>query len=90
MLSWKLKNREELKACINQNPNALSLKHSFIVTCPDVEKVFYLWFKSMEEKGKIVNGPMLAARCARFENVFDVPFAERLSDEGWIPSFMKA
>ena len=88
-LSRKLKPqmRAELEACVSQIPNALSSKRPHIVTCPDVEKALFLWVKHMEEKGESVNGPMLIAKCQKFEDCFNVPDDERLHGESWIPSF---
>ncbi|KIJ40018.1 hypothetical protein M422DRAFT_257083 [Sphaerobolus stellatus SS14] len=89
-LSRKLKDRQTLQKHIDDNPNALSSKRARIVTRPDVDRSLYLWLKHMEEKGEIVNGPMLVAKCARFEAALDVPEAERLTGDGWLKSFTKA
>ena len=89
-LSRKLKNRTELEARVDTNPNALSSKWPRIVTRPDVERALFLWHKHMEEKGEIVNGPMFVAKREWFEMLFDVPENERLIGSGWVPSFCKA
>ncbi|KIJ48341.1 hypothetical protein M422DRAFT_162554 [Sphaerobolus stellatus SS14] len=89
-LSCKLKDRQTLQKRIDDNPNALSSKRARIVTRPDVDRSLYLWLKHMEEKGEIVNGPMLVAKRARFEAALDVPEAERLTGDGWLKSFTKA
>ncbi|KAF9222852.1 hypothetical protein BS17DRAFT_767602 [Gyrodon lividus] len=52
MLSQKLKEHPELEKHINDNPNALSSKQPWIVTCPDVERVLFLWVKHIEGKGE--------------------------------------
>jgi len=44
----------------------------------------------MEEKGKIVNGPMFIAKGTWFEAAHGVPEAERLTGDRWIKSFTKA
>jgi len=89
-LSQKLKNRGAREARVHDHPNALSSKHPSIVTCPDVEKALFLWFKQMEEKGKTVSGPMLVAKCERFKVAFDVPAMERHPCDGWVGSFCNA
>jgi hypothetical protein len=43
----------------------------------------------MEIKGDTVNGPMLRAKRAKFEEEFDVPEEERLLGDGWIASFCR-
>jgi len=89
-LSRKLKNKAVLKERAEENPNALSSKRPCIVTRPDIDRALFLWFKSMEEKGETVTGPMLLAKRPRFEVAFDVPEAERLSGDGWLRSFKNA
>ena len=52
------------------------------MTQPDVEKALVLWVRHMEEKGETINGHMLVAKRARFEDTFNVPQEERLSGDG--------
>lgn len=89
-LSRKIKGRKELEARVSDHPNALSSKRVRVVTRPDVERALFLWVKHMEEKGETVNGPMLVAKRARFEDQFNVPDDERLKGDGWLPKFKKA
>jgi len=89
-LSRRLKNQSGLEERAEENPSALSSKRPRIVTCPDVDRALVLWFKSMEEKGETVTGPMLLVKCGRFETALEVPEAERLTGEGWLKSFTKA
>jgi len=89
-LSQNLKNKAALLAHVNENPNVLSSKQPHIVTCPDVDWALFKWFQLMEGKGKTVTGPILLAKCSKFEVAFDIPKAERLSGEGWLKSFTKA
>jgi hypothetical protein len=44
----------------------------------------------MEEKGEVVNGPMLVAKRVIYEDRFEIPEQERLKGEGWVPSFCRA
>jgi hypothetical protein len=83
----KLQVRAELEARVSETPTALSSKRPHIVTRPDVEKALFLWVKHMEEKGESVNGPMLIAKCQKFEDCFNVPENERLFGESWVSSF---
>ncbi|KAH0583036.1 hypothetical protein H2248_010921 [Termitomyces sp. 'cryptogamus'] len=89
-LSRKLKNREEMEARVNDNPNVLSSKHPHAVTRPDVEWAFFLWVKHIEEKQETVNGPMLKEKQKHFEKNFNVPENECITGNGWIPSFCQA
>jgi hypothetical protein len=43
----------------------------------------------MEEKGKVINGPMLLAKRTRFEEKFDVPPDEQLTGDHWLSLFCK-
>jgi hypothetical protein len=88
-LSRAVKRRAELEARVDSNPNALSSKRPRIVTRPDVEQALFKWVKHMEVKGETVNGPMLRAKRAKFEEEFDVPKEERLSGDGWVSSFCR-
>ena len=90
-LSWKLKPQihAELEACVSETPNALSSKRPHVVMHPDVEKALFLWVKHMEEKGESVNGPMLIAKCQKFEDHFNVPDNERLCGESWVTPFCR-
>ncbi|KIJ27261.1 hypothetical protein M422DRAFT_89308, partial [Sphaerobolus stellatus SS14] len=72
-LSRKLPKRAKLEARVNEHPNALSSKRPRIVTSPEVECASYLWVKHMEEKGEVVNSPMLSEKRAIFEEQFSVP-----------------
>jgi len=89
-LSRKIKSWEELKKHVTSHPNALSLKRPHVITRPDVERALILWVRHMEEKGEMVNGPMLKAKWLKFEEQFDVLETERLTAEGWIAPFCKA
>ena len=89
-LSRKLRERPQMEARINDNPNALSLKWPRIVTRPDVERALILWIRHMESKRETVTGPMLWEKRKKFEDEFDVPEKERLSGESWVQSFCKA
>lgn len=60
------------------------------MTRPDVEKALTMWVKKMEDRGESVNGNVLHAKQAKFEEEFNVPDNERLLDIGWISSFCKA
>src|SRR5882762_2773810 len=79
VLSRNLWKRKELEDCVQSHPNALSYKHARIVTQPDVEKALVLWVHYMEEKGEIIDGPMLQEKRARYEEEFNVPEDECLS-----------
>jgi len=59
MLSRNLQKWKELEDHVQSHPNALSYKHAQIVTQLDIEKALVLWVHYMEEKGEIINGPML-------------------------------
>jgi len=89
-LSQKVKARSDLEKHAASYPNALSSKHPWVVTCPDVERALVLWVHHMEEKGEIVNGPMLWEKRAKFEDQFNVPETEQLAGDGWIAPFCKA
>jgi Tc5 transposase DNA-binding domain len=89
-LSRKVKAFSELKKRVSSFPNALSLKRPRIVMRPDVERALVLWVRHMEEKGKMVNGPMLRGKWGKFEEQFDVPDTERPLGNGWITPFCKA
>jgi Tc5 transposase DNA-binding domain len=85
-----VKARSDLEKRAASYPNALSSKCPRVVTCPDVERALVLWVHHMEEKGEIVNGPMLREKRAKFEDQFDVPETEWLPGDGWIAPFCKA
>lgn len=89
-LSRNLKKKDNLKAQALSFPNALSSKRPRIVTQPQVDQALILWVRHMEEKKETVTGPMLIAKRAQFEEQFGVPEEERLSGEGWLPSFLRA
>ncbi|KIJ26625.1 hypothetical protein M422DRAFT_191970, partial [Sphaerobolus stellatus SS14] len=89
-LSRKLKTRCELEQRVNDHPNALSGKRPRVVTSPHVERALVLWVKHMEEKGEVVNGPMLITKRAMFEERFGIPEKERLKGDGWVGSFRQA
>lgn len=88
-LSRKLRDRAKLEDRVHENPNALSGKRSRVVTRPDVERALVLWFKSMQQKGETVSGPMLVEKRSRFEKEFEVPEEECLKGSGWVQSFCK-
>lgn len=89
-LSRNLKRKEQLKAQSLSFPNALSSKRPRIVTSPNVDRALALWVQHMEENNETVTGPMLLAKRARFEEQFGIPEDERLSNDGWLPSFLRA
>ena len=89
MLSRNLQKWKELEDHVQSHPNALSYKHAQIVTQLDIEKALVLWVHYMEEKGEIINGPMLQEKWACYEKEFDVPEDEHLSGVGWIAPFCK-
>ena len=89
-LSRRLRDRKSLEQRVNEFPNALSSKRPRIVTHPDVDRALFLWVKHMEEKRETVNGPMLVAKRAKFEEQFNVPDAERLKGDRWLDSFKRA
>jgi hypothetical protein len=89
-LSRKLKARPDLEARVQSNPNALSSKRPRVVTRPDVERALVLWNLHMEEKRETVSVTMLQEKRKKFEDAFHVPMEERLTGEGWIPSFCRA
>jgi Tc5 transposase DNA-binding domain len=89
-LSQKVKAHPELEKRAASYPNALSSKRPWVVTCPDVERALVLWVHHMEERGEVVNGPMLWEKHTKFKEQFDVPETERLLGDGWIAPFCKA
>ncbi|KIJ49970.1 hypothetical protein M422DRAFT_160583, partial [Sphaerobolus stellatus SS14] len=90
-LSRKLQIRQELEnERKNANPNALSSKRPRIVTQPEVDRSLYLWVLQMEGKGETVNGAMLEAKRAVFEEKFNIPMERRLNSNGWLRSFCQA
>lgn len=86
-LSVKGRQEDEQKALAN--PNALSSKRARIVTSPAVEQALVLWVKQVEDKGEMVNGPMLMEKRRIFEEMFGVPMEERLTSYGWVQSFCR-
>ena len=44
----------------------------------------------MEERGEMVNGPMLRQKRTKFEEQFDVPNSEWPMGDGWVTPFCKA
>jgi hypothetical protein len=89
-LSRKLKERPEMEARVQSNPNALSSKRPRVVTRPDVDRALWLWVQQMEKKAEVVNGAMLMAKREVFEEALEVPEDERLRGPGWIQSFCHA
>ena len=81
--------REEDKSRLDSNPTALSAKRIRIVTRPDIEEALIKWVRHMEEKGEHVSGPMLMAKCEKFEIALEVPENERLTSSGWVPNFCR-
>lgn len=86
-LCRKLGGREKLEAQANENTSALARKRVRVVIRPDVERALALWVSQMEENQEKITLPMLAAKRKSFEELFQVPEAERLKGTGWIPSF---
>ncbi len=90
-LSRAIHRQSELEARSQSNPTALSSKRARIVTRPDVERALVLWvYHMLETKKETVSGPMLREKRKRFEDLFNVPDAERLTGEGWVSSFCAA
>ena len=85
-----MKAQSKLEVHVALYPGALSSKHPWVVTCPDMERALVLWVHHMEEKGETVNGLMLRVKWARFEEQFNVPESEWLLGNGWIAPFCKA
>jgi hypothetical protein len=81
-LSWRLKERAEMESHLNNNPNTLESKWPWVVTCPDVEKALFLWHRSMQEKGVVVNRHMLIEKRKHFKELFELPNEERLTAAG--------
>jgi hypothetical protein len=88
-LSRNLQKRAELQERAVETPSALSSKRARVMTRPDVERALVLWVRSIEEKNEVVNGPMLIAKRERFEELMNVPKAQRMKNNGWMPSFCK-
>ena len=86
----KLQHRSEMEAWVHSNPNALSSKWPRITTRPDVDRALWLWVQHMEQKQEVVNSGMLVAKWAAFEEIMNVPEAERLPGPGWVQSFCRA
>jgi len=86
-LSCKLQHRSGMEARVSSNPNALSSKRPRVVTRPDVDHALWLWAQHMEHKREVINGPMLVAKRAVFEEALGVPEDERLTGSGWLQSF---
>ena len=89
-LSRKLKERSEMEARVQSNPNALSCKRPRVVTRPDVDHALWVWVQEMEKKREPVNGPMLMAKREAYEEALEVPEDERLPGPGWIQPFCHA
>jgi Tc5 transposase DNA-binding domain len=80
---------KEDKMRLDSNPTALSAKRTRVVTRPDVEMALVKWVRHMEERGEHVSGPMLIAKCKKFEGALDVPVEERLTSTGWVTNFCR-
>jgi hypothetical protein len=48
ILSCKLRQRPEMEARVESNPNALSCKRPHVVTRPDVDQALWLWVQQMD------------------------------------------
>jgi hypothetical protein len=89
-LSRAIAQRAELEARKDANPTALSSKRARVVTRPDVERALILWVRHLaDSKGETVTGPMLREKCARFEELLNVPDNQHLLGDGWVVSFCK-
>ena len=53
---------------------------------PNVDHVLLMWVQQMNQKGEVMNGPMLMAKLEVFERALDVPEDERTHGPGWIQS----
>lgn len=82
--------RETDQGKLLQNANALSACRARVVTRPDVERCLVIWCSHMEEKGELVNGPMLLYKRAKIEELLDIPIEQRLKSTGWISKFCRA
>ena len=89
-LSRKLRDRSEMEARVDSNPNALSCKRPRVVTRPDVDRELWLWVQQMGRKGEVVNSRMLIAKREVFEEALNVPEDERLPGPGWVQPFFHA
>ncbi|KAJ7670534.1 hypothetical protein B0H17DRAFT_1141763 [Mycena rosella] len=88
-LSRRLKQRGEVETRVTSNPTALFSKRKRIVTHPDVERGLVMWVAQIEGKGETVTGDMLVEKRRWLEEAFDVPNEQRLSNCGWLGSFLK-
>ena len=88
-LSRNLKKRDQRKAEVAANPAALSSKRARIVTRPDVEQALWKWVQDRTSQSRTVSGPELSEKRRIFEERFDVPETERLSETGWLQAFYK-
>jgi hypothetical protein len=89
-LSKKLKKKEEIRALVAEDPNALSMKRAHVVTCPEVDAVLSIWVRDMEQKKRAVTGAMLIVKRRQFEEALKIPEERRLTGNGWLESFKKA
>ncbi|KAJ7929402.1 hypothetical protein B0H13DRAFT_1859872 [Mycena leptocephala] len=77
-LSKKLKKKEEIRALVAEDPNALSMKRA--------PSGCEIWSK----KKRTVTGAMLIVKRRRFEEALKIPEERRLTGNGWLESFKKA
>ena len=88
-LSRNLRKRTQREAEVEENPAALSSKRARIVTRPDVDQALWMWVKDRMSKSRTVSGPELSEKRKIFEEKFQVPEAERLSETGWQQAFYR-
>lgn len=88
-LSRNLGKRSQRETEVAENPAALSSKRARIVTRPDVDRALWMWVQDRMTKNRTVSGPELSEKRKIFEEKFNVPETERLSDTGWLQPFTK-
>ena len=88
-LSRNLKKRSQRETEVAENPAALSSKRARIVTRPDVDRALWMWVQDRMSKSRTVSGPELGEKRKIFEERFQVPETERLSDTGWQQAFYR-
>lgn len=89
-LSRKLKQRDVLESRATLSVYALSTKRARVVTRPDIEAMLFDWIRHMNGKGEVYTGDMLMEKRFRYENLANVPEAQRLAGRGWMAGFKQA
>ena len=88
-LSRNLGKRSRRESEVAENPAALSSKRARVVTRPDVDRALWMWVQDRMSKSRAVSGPVLSEKRRIFEEKFQVPDAERLSETGWLQAFYR-